>query len=235
MEGIGMMLGHVQYAAAVPGRPKRPHRAWTLTRNRYLTPQQVAEKLLPAAKRLPDPRVWFLLFLACNTGARVSEVLSIRGADVYPTEPVLRVMTLKRKHPMTRELRVPDAVMGVVREWMTAHNTQATDFLFQSPYGHGRHMSRQWAAQRFTLAAVSCGLKIWGAGQTRGNGIHSLRHANAIAWMERLGKVPGQSPLSMLLKIGERLGHADIKSTLTYLHPSQDREAVSAVGVIGKS
>jgi integrase len=212
--------------------PRKVWKEWRLSRDRYLTPEQIATQLLPAAKRLPDPRAHFALWLAANTGARVSELISLRAQDVHPSEPRLSIVTLKRRGRPIRELLLPEQVVQKVRDWFTHHAIPPDGFLLPS-FHRGKHVSRQRVAQWFTLAAVAAGVKVWKAGKHAGNGIHALRHGNALAWMQRLASVKNKSPLDMLLTISERLGHSSLRSTLTYLHPSQSAESVAAVGPIG--
>jgi len=206
---------------------------WSLKRERYLTPEEV-EKLLDAARRMPDPRIWMLCYVTANTGGRTAEVLNMKAGDIHPTEPIVQLVTMKRHGRPIRELRLPDNVAETIREWTRRYRMQPGDYLFQGRQSRGRPLSKNRAAQLFTLVAASAGLKVWSAPGRKGNGLHALRHANALAWMDKLQKIPGKSPLDMLLTIGQRLGHSSLRSTLTYLHPSQDAESVSAVGEFGK-
>jgi integrase len=212
-------------------RPRKQWRVWSLKRDRYLTPEQVRDVLLPAARKIPDERIWMLLYVTANTGGRIGEVVQLRARDLHATEPVLSLVTLKREGHPVRELRLTDSVCSTIRDWIARRNLGPDGWLFQSRQGGG-HISKARAGQLFTLVAASCGLKVWQTPGHKGNGLHALRHANALAWMANLAKVPGKSALDMLLTIGARLGHSSMRSTLTYLHPSQDTQSVDAVGEI---
>jgi integrase len=204
---------------------------WELRRDRFLTPQEISEKLLPAARANPDPRVYFLCYVIANVGGRISEIISLRAGDLHKTDPILRVSTLKRGRSHVRDLTLPESVAQAIRQWIVRHEMKSEDYLFPSNPRRpaARHMTRQWANRLFDKALIAAGLKVWAHtgpdGQRRlGIGPHAARHANALDLMQQSQEALGLSPLDALHLIKQRLGHSSLKSTLVYLHATNDAQ-----------
>ncbi len=203
-----------------------------LERVRYLLPEEM-DRLLVAAKKFPDERIWFFLYLTANLGTRLTETRLLRVSDLDPVQPLFRVHTIKRTDNHVREILVPENVAAQVRSWITKHELSRDDLFFPSPQKEGFPMTSQACGRWFNLAAVAAGLKIWKHGKTAGRGTHSLRHGNALAILKAASKLPGMSPLSVLMLIQERLGHSTPFSTLHYLHVIGEQDMVKAIGEIG--
>ena len=205
-----------------------------LERVRYLLPEEM-DRLLAVARKFPDERIWFFLYLTANLGTRLTETRLLRVSDLDPVQPIFRVQTLKRSDNHIREVLVPENVAAHVRSWITKHELKLDDLFFPSPYKKDFPLTSQACGRWFNLVAVAAGLKIWKHGKKAGRGTHSLRHGNALAILKATSKLPGMSPLSVLMLIQERLGHTTPFSTLHYLHVLGEQDVVKAIGEIGKS
>lgn len=127
-----------------------------------------------------------------ETGARVSELLSLTPAAVDWTAGVVRVVTLKRRNHV-RAVPIRPALMGDLARHMASEGIASERRLFP--------VTRQRVHQIVRGAAERAGLPLDRAHP------HTLRHSFAIACV--LARVPA-------LVLAEWLGHASLEATLVY-------------------
>jgi integrase/recombinase XerD len=215
-------LRHPEHLATI-GRvmaiPFKRHRQGEVS---YLTLDEV--KALLAA---PDRSTWLgrrdhaLLLLAIQTGVRVTELVTLRIADVSLTTGAhIKVEGKGRKRrtaTLTRE------TVAVLRQWLKERQGQPQDPLFptrQGPaltrYGVGILLSKHT-----TAAAPSCPSL-----NAKRVTPHTLRHTNAM--LLRAGGVD-------IATIALWLGHESIKTTYIYQQadPALKEQAIARVAPLG--
>jgi site-specific recombinase XerD len=157
------------------------------------SPEEI-KSLLDAA---PSLRTRAMLMLAYGAGLRLSEVASLRAADVDSQRGVLRVRSGKgRKDRITV---LPPTLLDALRAWWRAR-PKGGEPLFPGRQAD-RGLSHNAIAQRFNEAVAASGL-------TRRMTFHTLRHAFATHLLE--GGVD-------VVTIQALLGHASLHTTLRYL------------------
>ncbi len=215
-------LRHPEHLATI-GRviaiPFKRHRQGEVS---YLTLDEV--KALLAA---PDRSTWLgrrdhaLLLLAIQTGVRVTELVTLRIADVSLTTGAhIKVEGKGRKRrtaTLTRE------TVAVLRQWLTERQGQPQDPLF--PTRQGQALTRYGVGilltKHTTTAAASCP-SLNGKRVTP----HTLRHTNAM--LLRAGGVD-------IATIALWLGHESIKTTYIYQQadPALKEQAIARVAPLG--
>lgn len=127
----------------------------------------------------PDVATWYgqrdrlMLTMLYNTGARVSELIEIRVADVtLSTSAYVRIHGKGRKQrtvPLWRHTAVQ------IRDWIKRQSLRPEQVLI--PNRHGQPMTRSNVAQRLTLASATSQCH-----QLQGRSIspHMLRHTTAM-------------------------------------------------------
>jgi site-specific recombinase XerD len=215
-------LRHPEHLATI-GRvmaiPFKRHRQGDVS---YLTLDEV--KALLAA---PDRSNWLgrrdhaLLLLAIQTGMRVTELVTLRIADVSLTTGAhIKVEGKGRKRrtaTLTRE------TVAVLRQWLKERQGQPQDPLF--PTRQGRALTRYGVSillsKHTTAAAASC-RSLNGKRVTP----HTLRHTNAM--LLRAGGVD-------IATIALWLGHESIKTTYIYQQadPALKEQAIARVAPLG--
>ena len=185
-------------------------------------PQRILELLTRGEIRriieaCDEARYRFMLGLCYGCGLRVSELTALRVSDIDSERHLLRVEQGKgakdRWVPLPRSLLVP------LRSYWHLYRPEEPLFYSQQ---RTRAFVVSTIQKAFTRAKRDAGIDKIG-------GIHSLRHAFATHQLE------AGMPVHRLQHI---LGHANIRSTLRYVHwLADDREAsgahdlVSALGV----
>jgi integrase/recombinase XerD len=216
-------LRHPEHLATI-GRvmaiPFKRHRQGEVS---YLTLDEV--KALLAA---PDRSTWLgrrdhaLLLLAIQTGVRVTELVTLRIADVSLTTGAhIKVEGKGRKRrtaTLTRE------TVAVLRQWLKERQGQPQDPLF--PTRQGQALTRYGVSillskHTTTTAAASCP-SLNGKRVTP----HTLRHTNAM--LLRAGGVD-------IATIALWLGHESIKTTYIYQQadPALKEQAIARVAPLG--
>ncbi len=162
---------------------------------KYLTHEERDRFLAAAAREAKPDRQTFALTLA-HSGARLSEVLALRPADIDLDASSIRIRTLKRRAEHWREVPLPN---DVLRALELVHGLRAT-----RPTRAGEPL---WPWSRATghrrIAAVMERAGISGP-QACPKG---LRHSFGIA------AVSAGVPLPTIAAV---LGHADISTTAIY-------------------
>jgi site-specific recombinase XerD len=162
-----------------------------------------------------------LFTLGCRSGFRISELLTIRLADVCRDGKVLAEVEVARSHmkgkresrrvPLHAEAR--EAIAVLARELEAQGKTAPDTYLFQSRKGKNRPLNRRSAWEMLKRAYAACGLE--GKLAT-----HTMRKTFA---RKMRAKVGGD-----LHKLKNLLGHTDIRATEKYLGKN-DEELAAAV------
>jgi len=151
-----------------------------------------------------------LFLLGVKSGFRISELLSLRLADVVQTERIVDRVTVQRRNMKKKTegrtvLLHPDAKTALT-EWvrqLTADGYMTDDALvFQSRKGRNQAINRQqaWKILREAYQANELSGKL---------GTHSMRKTFADRIYDRLGRD--------LVKTQRALGHRNVNSTVSYL------------------
>lgn len=159
-----------------------------------------------------------IFVLGCCTGARISELLGLRRADILDEIGEIRgkitFTRTKNKCPRTVPI-VNHFLLPYLKAWLVAE--QKLGFcLSSSPLfpsiGRGRPIGRQWILSIYKRAARECGIK-------KRIGTHSCRKTWAKATYEYYQKLlmKGEK-LDPLVKLQEAGGWKDIDAARRYLN-----------------
>ena len=167
--------------------PKRPQRIPQL-----LTRAEVAAILAAC----PDGRYRTMMTLCYGCGLRLSEVLTVRVADIDSERKLLRVE--QGKGAKDRLVPLSPTLLDQLRAYWRLY--RPSDWLFAGRTGEP--LCPTGLQRAFTQAKRR-------AGVTKDGGVHGLRHAYAT---HQLAAGLGVERLQRLL------GHANIQTTLRYVH-----------------
>lgn len=151
------------------------------------------ERLLEAGQESRDPRLYPLVILAISTGARNSELMSLRWPDV-DFERRLAILH-DTKNGERRAIPLEGEAMRVLREFARLRRIDS-DLVFASPRGRTRFPRGSWkrAVQRAGLEDFR---------------FHDLRHT-AASYLAMSG--------ATLAEIAEVLGHKTLAMVKRYAH-----------------
>ncbi|MBU1010952.1 MAG: site-specific integrase [Bacteroidetes bacterium] len=138
-----------------------------------------------------------ILCLAYVSGLRLSEVLSLKLADIDSGRKLIRV--IRGKGNKSREVNIPDQLIAQLREYYRYYHPKS--FLFES-LAPGKPYSATSFRNIINQAAVKAGIK-------KKLSPHVLRHSFATHMLER-----GLN----LKQLQLMLGHNSLKTTSIYLH-----------------
>jgi integrase len=188
-------------AAGHPYRANRVMAVLSKHRRRYLREDELAG-LLRALTAYPDQRVTDVIRLLLLTGARRSEVLGMRWADldlatgVWAKPP----SSTKQNKPHEVPLNAPARqILAKIRDEQTGkHHRQLPEYVFPGAgqTGHVVEIKKAWRS--ICQAAGIANLRI-----------HDLRHSFA----SEIASAGGSLPL-----IGALLGHSNVATTARYSH-----------------
>ena len=210
---------HLHTIGRVIAIPFKRHQRGGLT---YLNLDEV--KTLLAA---PDTSTWLgrrdhaLLLLAVLTGVRVTELVTLKIADVHlGTGAHIKIEGKGRKRRATT--LTPETV-AVLRQWLKERQGQPQEPLFPTRQGQPLTRSgiRQLLAKHSGTAAVNCPSL-----NNKPVSPHTLRHTNAM--LLRAGNVD-------IATIALWLGHESVKTTYIYQHadPALKQQAVDRIAPLG--
>ncbi len=210
---------HLHTIGRVIAIPFKRHQRGGLT---YLNLDEV--KTLLAA---PDTSTWLgrrdhaLLLLAVLTGVRVTELVTLKIADVHlGTGAHIKIEGKGRKRRATT--LTPETV-AVLRQWLKERQGQPQEPLFPTRQGQPLTRSgiRQLLAKHSGTAAVNCPSL-----NNKPVSPHTLRHTNAM--LLRAGNVD-------IATIALWLGHESVKTTYIYQHadPALKHQAVDRIAPLG--
>lgn len=185
-----------------------------LERNRYITPAEFTDKLLPAARK--DPEAWMLFYVVGNLGLRVIEAHRMLAEDVSKDDAFVRIRTAKQRKDTIHDLRVPEEVAVRLRKYIREHGMKPSDAVF--PW------SKRKSQALWDVYARKAGLKVKRTAHHTGRGIHALRHMRGLLLADR-----GVSPVVIRTLLRQR----SITSTEVYMHTVEDRKIVDKIGALG--
>ncbi len=174
----------------------------------YLDDAEVAALLA-----VPDRSTWtgrrdhLLLLLMVTTGLRVSEVASLRRADVS-TEHRFASVACIGKGRKQRVTPIDRPTAAALKAWLAENRATAADVPLFTARGTTRVMSTDAIAQRVALHAAVAALT-YPTLATKKITPHVLRHTCA---MRLLGAGVGIAAISLVL------GHESLASTRPYVH-----------------
>jgi len=169
--------------------------------------------------RLKHVRNYAAILFLYATGARVSELLSLRGRDVVPQTDGGALVTLFGKRAKTRRVALPAAVWTILAQLPRGpdapvfRNVGATTGRRADP----APLSRNKLANEIRAIARLAGID-------RPVAPHWLRHSHASHALDN------GAPLHV---IQATLGHRSVTTTERYLHPKADDCSAAYLGVIG--
>jgi site-specific recombinase XerD len=169
--------------------PKRPRSIPTLL-------SKVEVKQIVAHCRHEKYRTMLKVYYGC--GLRLNELVHAKVEDIDRARKTLRIHNGKGNKD--RDVVLTESVLHVLRAYWL--HFRATDWLFYSSRGMAFQVGATSVQKAFREA-----VKL--AGVSKKCSIHSLRHAYATHQLE------SGMPLNQLQ---QQLGHADIRTTQTYLH-----------------
>jgi integrase/recombinase XerD len=175
----------------------------------------------------PDTSTWLgrrdhaLLLLAVLTGVRVTELVTLKIADVHlGTGAHIKIEGKGRKRRATT--LTPETV-AALRQWLKERQGQPQEPLLPTRQGQPLTRSgiRQLLAKHSGTAAVNCPSL-----NNKPVSPHTLRHTNAM--LLRAGNVD-------IATIALWLGHESIKTTYIYQHadPALKQQAVDRIAPLG--
>lgn len=167
-------------------------------------PKWLSEDDLRTFVQTPDdnPRNQLAWTLLAWLGLRRSEILNMRIKDIHIGDRTLLIRNSKGNKD--RLLLLPESLIEQIEQHITGRKDE--DYVFKGDKGG------QWSVQSFTRAfnrhLDRCGLF------DKGITAHTLRHTFATHLVRR--GVP-------ITDVKALLGHADIKTTIIYLHSDQSQ------------
>lgn len=179
----------------------------------YLTAEE-ARAMIEAAETDRDR---LLLETLWQSGARASEVVELRVADVRPPMQ-LRLPNRKRRKAAEKTVYVSEGLIAALALYALGAKLGHADRIF--PIGMRR------LEQIVHAAAVKAGIyKIWdrhGAAESRPAWAHLFRHGSAINLIQQTGRLD---------IVQDNLGHADLNSTKVYLRVTSAEKQQAIRGV----
>jgi integrase/recombinase XerD len=172
----------------------------------FLSAREESE-FLTGVKSLNQPKYYLLALIMLDTGARVSQAISLRVKDFNFTKPTVFIKRMKnrgkdevREMPLTRRI-----VEATAEYWANLKKKPAeSDYMFKAGNGAKGHIGRE---------------AVWDAFKKFGVNPHKLRHTCATKLIER-----GES----LLVVKDFMMHSDSRVTEVYIHTSEERKRLAS-------
>lgn len=157
----------------------------------YLTREEVKQVL----KGMEQNRFYHLLInFLWQTGARVTEALSVKVSDIDFYSKVVRMPSLKKRDPQIKTIPLKGDLLGELGAYVGQERLKKESILFPITRQHAYRITKE--------ACLKAGI------ERKKCHPHVFRHSFAVnAVLQRV-------PLPILQKW---LGHSDIKSTMVYL------------------
>ena len=141
--------------------------------------------------------------LLLGTGLRVTEACALRRSDIRVEGGERRLIIRRGKGGKRREVRLPESLRQVLRDWLDARQGDAEAPAFPGTI-RSTPMNRTTAWRRWKRALVAVGL------DARGRGCHAARHGLGLALYQQTRD---------LRLVAAQLGHTDPRSTMIYTAP----------------
>jgi integrase len=176
------------------------------------------ERLVEAAEKL-DPRIQLFVLLGGEAGLRLGEIIALEWTDVDLPRSLLTVARSEWHGKVTVPKGGRSRIIRLtarLRDALKAHRGLRDRVLYQDD---GRTVDRSWLYYHLKRAQRRAGLEVTGS-------LHTLRHT----FCSRLA-VRGASPKA----IQELAGHANITTTMRYMHlsPAARDQAIALLEVQG--
>ena len=174
------------------------------------TDAEVQALFIAARKTAHPKRDEAILMFLLDSGARVSEICSLRRGDM---DPKSRCARIEGKGGKKRNIYVSAATFRAVWQYMGECKHEPDDPLFRSDRGTraGSALTRSGMQQLIERVA-----KI--AGVTRDRCCpHTFRHTFAVMYLRPKNGRPGGSQMALM----QILGHTNVKMTSRYVHLAQ--------------
>jgi len=161
---------------------------------------------------------WFLICVALETGLRVQEIADLSCGDLHIDGNRSAVLVRKGKGGKKRVVHVRDEFCDKAKEYLDWKRNQNGGVEPDTPLFciNGRRMTKRALQKSYKRSLAKARII-----QTKGVGIHSLRHTYA-SFLLKASKF--NTPL-----VQRQLGHASVKITETYLHVL-DQDMKGALG-----
>ena len=157
----------------------------------YMTKDEVRDVLYGVENK---PLIHLLINFLWQTGARVTEALSVKVSDIDFYSKVVRMPSLKKKSPQIKTIPLQGELLGELGAYIGQEGLKKDDRIFSITRQHAHRIVRD--------ACIKGGIE-----KVRSHP-HVLRHSFSVnAVLQRV-------PLPILQKW---LGHSDIKNTMVYL------------------
>jgi len=157
----------------------------------YMTKDEVRDVLEGVENK---PLNHLLINFLWQTGARVTEALSVKVSDIDFYSKVVRMPSLKKKNPQIKTIPLQGELLGELGAYIGQKGLKKDDLIFSITRQHAHRIVRD--------ACIKAGID-----KKRAHP-HVLRHSFSVnAVLQRV-------PLPILQKW---LGHSDIKNTMVYL------------------
>lgn len=170
---------------------------------------------------IKKPHIYAYLRTVYSCGLRLSEALDLRTGDV--DRAGMRLHVRHGKGGKDRKVILSSLTLEILERYWKIHRNPV--FLFPALGRDGK--GGPTAIKPMSVCAVQGGMRrqLKRAGITKSHvTIHSLRHSYATHLLE------AGVPLTVLQKL---LGHADVKTTLRYVHLSKEAQVDSAAIIEG--
>ena len=191
-------------------KPLRTRR-WKKGSHQGITPEDLLAMIKACKHDRYANRNELMLMLGFEYGMRVSELLSLRVADVDLINGQLHIK--RAKQGKEHDPAISNAVRRQLKAYMKDRNARPTDFLFTSQWNSEKSISRGFFHKWFTETAQAAGLDV--AKQHP----HALRHGLGFTMAAE-----GHNPQS----IGQALGHQSPRMALLYYGTVTDEVADKA-------
>jgi len=181
-------------------RPKKPQQLPRLLSEVELT------RLFNALKNKKHKA---MLFTAYSAGLRVSEIVSLRIADIDSSR--MQILLTRAKGKKDRYVNLSPVLLDILREYIKSCRPKPVVYLFESG-STGTAFPTRTVQQIFSQAKNAAGIR-------KEVGIHSLRHSFATHLLEKGTDIR---------YIKDILGHFNIRTTERYLHVA-NRQLVNII------
>jgi integrase len=191
-------------------------------RTPHIYTEDEAKKLIGAALNLPPAESLrsytyaTLLSLLWVSGLRIGEALRLNMEDVNPESRLLHIR--ESKFFKSRFVPLADSSLSALEEYRFRRSTCGPDAKPDSPFfvnTRGRRCNYITVNETFLALSRQLGFKTI---QGRDPRLHDFRHTFATRYLSRIYQ-SGKDPGAALPLLATYLGHANITSTQTYLHP----------------
>lgn len=173
----------------------------------YLTKDEL-KRFLSAAKS--NPRDYAMLKVLSTSGIRVSELCNLKTSDIFRR-------SLSIKNGKGRKHRVTFIDSEAERAIKLYRRSMGEGYLFPNP--HGGSLSRVVIGRKVSYYGAKAGVK-------KHIKVHTLRHTFATLYLDSGGRIEDLQQI---------LGHSDLKTTMIYLHFTNERLHTSYDTVMQKA